>query len=293
MWFRAKRCDEALADLRSLSVAGKVQGVYNRCFHLLLEDSRLITVFGDIADIMPMSVCTDGKAEAPFDNVPLEPGQQAVISCGILAIPQAGFLCTLQMQSVSLLRGRLPPPVRLQELRETLLAQGKPRGAGQWLPQWVEYLDWGSPLPEDAVILHRFTRLLSAVEQDAEGIREALSKLVGLGIGLTPSADDMICGLCAAICLWWPEKKGRIFLDTLTDYCCEYGKLRTTFVSCQQLERTAKGFLSDPVYELGRTISGQGGDLNLALENVTEYGSSSGTELCMGLLAGIYAAISF
>ena len=77
------RCDSALSDLEKKEQTGIVLGTYQKCFHLLLNDGRLITVFGAGRQTMPMSLYTDASAENPFAAAPLEEGQRAAFPEGI------------------------------------------------------------------------------------------------------------------------------------------------------------------------------------------------------------------
>lgn len=83
--------DSSLADLRTGFHTATVIGVYRKCFHLLMDDGRLITVFGKIKQQMPMSLRTDVPGEEPFGLLPLEEGQRACLERGFLTIPDGCF----------------------------------------------------------------------------------------------------------------------------------------------------------------------------------------------------------
>ncbi len=70
------RYDSALSDLWKKKQAGTVAGIYQQCFHVLLDDGRIITVFGRGQQTMPMSIYTDAEGERPFWTVPLEEGHR-------------------------------------------------------------------------------------------------------------------------------------------------------------------------------------------------------------------------
>lgn len=287
---KAIRYDDTLAGLEQGCCQGQVMGVYERCFHLLLEDQRLVTVFGAAADMMPLSICTDTTPDRPFASLKLLEGMRAGVCEGVLSVPAAGLFCRLGGEPISLLRRPLPPPGRPAPFEAALLRHGKRQGGGQCLPQWIESLRTGSPPPAAPEALARFAAFLTAVGGGGTELREALWKTVGLGVGLTPSADDMICGAAAAAWLWWPKGLRSRFLGAILEFCRVQGRARTTLISCQQMEQTAQGRLSDPLYALAECLSGGKDSLDRAVERVSAYGSSSGTELCMGLLAGLYVA---
>ena len=288
------RCDSALSDLEKKEQTGIVLGTYQKCFHLLLNDGRLITVFGAGRQTMPMSLYTDASAENPFAAAPLEEGQRAAFSRGYLLIPEANFFCKLGGAKVNLQRSSLPVPRSADLLRDALLRFGKNKGEGRWLQPWCEYILHGAALPVQATLLRRMDTLIKAIDSGGTGMWDGLTRTVGMGCGLTPSADDIICGLAASAWLYWPKAKKELFLDTLSRFCYELGSERTTRISCQQLKLTARGILSDPVYRLAETLSqGQRDAVNSGTVEAVCYGSSSGTELCMGLLAGVHMAARY
>ena len=81
---------------------------------------------------------------------------------------------------------------------------------------------------------------------------------------------------------------GGEFLNLLRSYVKAFGRGRTTLVSTQQLELSADGVMSDPLFHLMQCIAQNVPEdtMRRALCKTVEYGSSSGTELCMGILAG-------
>lgn len=281
--------DVALADLLHGHMNGKVMGVYQNSFHLLLRDGRLVTVFGSIENKMPMSICTTASEVFPFRNIWLKPGMNAVISDGVLTIAEADFECELGGVSKDFHRSRLPVPRDIDIFESTLRKAAKQNGAGEFLPHWLAFWQRQTPVPMQAVIPNRIIALLHAVENGPEAITRTLLNSVGLGIGLTPSADDMICGVATACWLYWPEPHRSRFLNALQDFCRNWGKERTTLLSCQQILQTSMGILSEPVYQLARSLNTDCEDfIAESTAAVIDYGNSSGTELCMGFLAGLY-----
>ncbi len=294
MWTKEVSCDRDLLFLRRGSHRGTVLGVYRKCFHIQLEDGRILTVFGNIQEKMPLSITTDALPGTPFDAVPVEPGMDVFFEEGILAIPRAEFWCRLGGKTLSFDRKPLPVPKAVSSLENALLAHGKRNGAGGDLEDWLAWLRRGCSLPEGAMILRRVADVLEALDKNTAALENALLRSIGLGIGLTPSADDMICGIAAAARLYWPEPERERFLKVLEDFCENQGLERTTAISCQQLLLAARGKLSDPVYRLAEGLSyGAEAEIKDLALRVMDYGSSSGTELCMGFLAGIQKAMQY
>lgn len=288
------RYDSALSDLWKKKQAGTVAGIYQQCFHVLLDDGRIITVFGRGQQTMPMSIYTDAEGERPFWTVPLEEGHRVFFFEKCFQIPEADFFCMIGGVEVNLQRKPLPTPCSSDLLRDALRQYGKENGEGRWLQSWCEYVLHNEVLPEQATLLRRIDTLIKTVASGANNVWDGLMDTVGMGCGLTPSTDDIICGLAASAWLFWPESRKRCFLNALTRFCSGRGTERTTRISCQQLELTARGILSDPVYRLAEALSlGQRNAVYAGTAEVICYGSSSGTELCMGFLAGVHMAVEY
>ncbi len=284
-------CDQSLLDLRRGSRQGRILGVYHKCFHVMLPEGRLVTVFGNQVQKVPMAIYTDAPADCPFGKVALAEGMPVFFENGVLSIPGAFFWCRLGGEGIGFTRKPLPVPQDVLGLETAIADLGKNNGAGAFREAWQAYLHHAHPLPEDATVLRRIAGLLEAVDGTPPGVEAALLDCIGLGIGLTPSADDMVCGIAAAAWLYWPRAVREQFLGTLEAFCRNQGSMRTPWISCQQLLLTARGQLSDPVYQLAEALSrNQSWQIRDLAASVMDYGSSSGTELCMGFLAGLRKA---
>ena len=286
--------DSSLEDLQQEFHTGIVMGIYHKCFHLLLDDGRLITIFGVCEYQMPMAIRTNALGEEPFSNLSLEEGQYVEWKDGIMSIPQAQFTCQFGGRRISLKRSALSKPKHIVEFQTALLRWGKRNGEGRFLKVWCMHLMQNVGLPAEMKLLYQISMLMEAVQQGADAIWNVLMRTVGMGIGLTPSADDIICGLACAAWFYWPEKEKNTLLQTLSRFCVDEGPSRTTRVSCQQMMLTAQGILSDPIFCVAQTISSEdGSQIDSLISEIVRYGSSSGTELCMGFLAGLYMAIGY
>lgn len=113
--------------------------------------------------------------------------------------------------------------------------------------------------------------------------KEGFKSLIGLGIGLTPSCDDVISGISAYFYLCG---KNYDFNFHLKDYLEKYGDDSTTFVSKNLLCDTLNGYINDSVYNVIYSILNNKNDIKKYTLNLIDYGHSSGVETCLGILKG-------
>ncbi|MGC8569059.1 MAG: DUF2877 domain-containing protein, partial [Nitrososphaeria archaeon] len=105
-----------------------------------------------------------------------------------------------------------------------------------------------------------------------------LSGLVGLGIGMTPSGDDFLVGVLAAL------KGTDLFRDLSGVALSSAG--RTNAVSAEFLRCAASGELSEDFSELIRRINSSS-PLSDVLERIAGRGHTSGLEAILGLHRGL------
>lgn len=287
----AVRLDRALSDLKSADVHGVVIGVYRKCFNVLIGSGTIVSVFVNTGYAMPMSIHTNlNEGGEPFFDCVFE-GDDVWISGGVLT--SDGFACIL-FDAILQEMHRCAVPgtdAAILENQQLLFASllkkhGKRRGEGKNLERWIKFLFEGIAPPPSEKILCSLAYLFEAIRSgEKQAVIAGLERTVGAGIGLTPSADDVICGMCHALYLFGA---GGEFLSLLRSYVKAFGRGRTTLVSTQQLELSADGAMSDPLFHLMQCIAQNVPEdtMRRALCKTVEYGSSSGTELCMGILAG-------
>lgn len=140
-----------------------------------------------------------------------------------------------------------------------------------------------STTPGAAAALHAAARAIAAADRPAAA--SAARRLVGLGPGLTPSGDDALAGLEAALHALAHPLAGFLAgaLDDLD--------ARTTAVSAAILRHAARGEFAERVHEL---VAGLLGDDDAApagaLARASAWGATSGSDGVAGVLAGLDAA---
>ena len=130
---------------------------------------------------------------------------------------------------------------------------------------------------------------------DLAGAVELAEDLVGLGPGLVPSGDSMLCGLLLALRLLGGATAGGTRPVWLADWLgaavTGYAGQRTTPLAAALLRCAARGQASEEVAAVLRGIAGQE-PVEPAARRLLAAGQASGAELTWGLMAGCAAALA-
>jgi hypothetical protein len=116
------------------------------------------------------------------------------------------------------------------------------------------------------------------------GVAGAISRLVGLGDGLTPAGDDFLVGFLAG--LWSvSETPAQVALRLAMADAIAGNAARTVAISRHYLEAAIEGEVSEPLARLAAAIgSGDDGDTANAAAAALSVGASSGAAASYGLL---------
>ncbi|MEX2503242.1 MAG: DUF2877 domain-containing protein [Egicoccus sp.] len=132
---------------------------------------------------------------------------------------------------------------------------------------------------------------------DAAGATGHVEGLLGLGPGLTPSGDDLLCGLLSAISLLGPavgaaDVDARIVAArTVGEVVAVRATSTTTAISAALLAHAARGEVSDVAADVLHALAGRQ-PLAPAVRALLAVGATSGRDLTAGLLAGARVASS-
>ncbi len=128
-------------------------------------------------------------------------------------------------------------------------------------------------------------RVKAGVDQlfDQGNLVEGIKLLKGVGNGLTPSGDDFITGLLAAISLI--ECKEQYKFHNIKQVIREHAIGGNPF-SNTYIDLAARGFFTAPVKNLLLAI-GNANDVEQRTKELINFGHSSGADLIAGILLGL------
>jgi len=240
-------------------------------------DARALAGAGNIASGSPVTMGAQGLA---FQN-----GFCLSLSNAEVYEPTGGFEGAL-LRSGGIERN-------ISVARQTVLLVGHLDGVGELL----EAIGGGPGAarfrsPFSLAALPNVKGLLRAIRaRDVVAAKKATKELVGLGIGLTPSADDMLSGIMVSLVLGslngiGSDMKG--FVSSIGGAC----RGRTTALSQEFLLQAASGRANERVTRLVEKIcTGGASEVRAAVLDAVKIGETSGTDMVVGVILGVKAAL--
>jgi hypothetical protein len=291
----AIRVSSALGDVAGIRAGGELLSVHHRAINLWLG-GRLIAVVGGAA----ATSTADGPA--------------AQVARGPISCPPFGLVIAEGVDLASLgLRAGMPCGLGDGWLRIGDRLSVRVQGARQWSP----YLHAVAQLPGDPAAVAERARLARTVaagegpgglaaggEWEAEAraplhrLSAALAggdlraaeasgaELIGLGAGLTPSGDDLLVGVSAALTALGDPAGGELARSWATTAAG-----RTTPVALAFHRYAAQAAYDELVHALlGAVLLGTPAALKLAVRQTAAWGATSGRDLLAGMVLGLEAA---
>ena len=285
---------------RSIPAGGcpaTVHSVFDRAVNLVTP-LGLVTLLPKCRPLYPFSVRID--TDIPFPALGLRPDMSAMLlpgeaSAGTLRVDLTNALDT----DLSVLERKeliVPPDLsdRLERLAGVIGEEGKPEGMAPLVFHLEEgsSADYAERFPHNhytAFLLPRVRRLFDALHtgQIVE-ISAAAGAMAGCGPGLTPSSDDFLCGMMAAM-LARGGARGRVLRTMdITQRMGYAARVKTNVISGSFLVRSSQGLLSADVLDtVGQLFSnGPTQSLESAASRVISFGETSGTDILSGIYFG-------
>ena len=212
-------------------------------------------------------------------------GQQITVN-DHLHFPSGSIPLMLQPLPSPRTRSHSPLLSRIRQAAEALAALRKERGISMLALPHVLGRETEAVLklnPYCAYAHPWLQQLRAAIPQgDEKSIRQCAEKLLGLGPGLTPSADDVFLGMLyifRTLREQAPPGAG-LFQEAILQLCSR----RTHPISAAYLKAMLAGA---PFERMERLFSGLCGEEPLDITLLTQIGSSSGSEMLLGILIAL------
>ena len=275
---------EAVRPLLSERRLGEVLMVNSKGIYLSVDD-RILFMCDASWGLVPLGIAIRDFS-AVSASLGLSAGDRFVIGENALCFPKKTLKICLEVRprrAVSL--SESPLPSRIREAATEILRLKKTGG----ISLLASPLVLGEP-PEGVLCINPYCEraygqlllLLRALREDADGVRSAVSALLGLGTGLTPSADDVLLGMLYAFRLLPNASPPYLFAlrDAVLDGC---GR-GTNAVSAAYLRAILDGAYFERIEEVWGGLCGQ---IPLDVARLTEIGSNSGSEMLLGMLLAL------
>ncbi|KMZ54822.1 DUF2877 domain-containing protein [Dorea sp. D27] len=259
--------------------SGTVHSVYNKTINIQTP-GQLLALQSASSPQSPVSLITNLTADR-LESLHIEPGQAVRLSRESIEILSSGTPAVFRYSPAHIYHSKLSAfssGASCDGLRSRVqMAVGKSRAGGFCLL----FSPCSSKVVEDSLILSAARehmsrcRLLLRKSEYLDAAR-TLTRLVGLGIGLTPSGDDFLCGVLASLtlCRLSNHPFARRLAAELERHLSDTNDISGTFLRC-----ALQNQFSQAVCRLR--------DLPPAVEIVQSFeavGHSSGTDTLCGIL---------
>ncbi len=276
-----------------------MHSVFERTFNILIG-GELVGVARSGVTRSPINVITDISAAKSMSALDIHKGARVQISDNRVLV---GDVLEISLKDVKVWQPKTraegcPDPElvgRNLELAERLAAdKARREGLGQLLPSVGDIALGAQPQISDLnqVAKRALPQIVglakSAKAGNVAGIKQHGRNLVGLGPGLSPSADDMLSGFMVAH--WWMANSlgGDLSQVKAENEAIVESVEKTTLISQQLLKHAAKGETNEAVEELlGAILTGTAADVEAGVERVSTIGETSGIDMMVGLLLGV------
>jgi hypothetical protein len=289
------------AALRSImkSRDGEVHSVFERTFNILIG-RELVGVGRSGISLSPIDLVTDIPADKTIPSLGIKKGMPVRMDGKRMLV---GDSIVISLEGVK--RWRPPTSVKkhlgvkliarnLELAKKRAIDKDGDKGFGQLL-RHIDAIARGEAPAVSGLnrvarkaLPHIIDLLRSANSGDMDGVRDAARRLIGLGPGLTPSADDMLTGFTAT--LWWVSRslnKRKTLVDRINDAIISQSGV-TNLLSRQLLQHAARGEVNQRLGELLKAIfTGKDSEIEPLVERVMKIGETSGIDMMFGLLLGM------
>lgn len=182
--------------------------------------------------------------------------------------------------------------LNLEVMRKTALRFGKMAGLGDLLALLTPGKTASRARNLNIYASAAIHRIVEAEEafllEDATLMNHAVSELVGLGPGLTPSSDDMLSGLVLLCSLYSRNRGSHRDASRMVSQAVEAGSRgKTTRLSEEFLRQAALGMGNEPVMRLcGASLTAGREAVSRETKRILALGETSGTDIVLGVALG-------
>jgi hypothetical protein len=302
--------ESALPILRARDLAWRVHSVFRQALNLRARD-HLVAVAPQAAGGLPNGIAISGHPD--FRALGLTEGMALAGAWPMFEIPEAAIRLDLSRAwawSPRLATGTIDAADgrtrrRVDAAADIVAARATRVGFGQCVallrpvavgagseqaPGWAGTV--AGPAQDGAIsAASAGMRSIEAMRHaisglDGDSAFEAADALIGLGDGLTPSGDDFLVGLTAAL-----RAAGHEFAGPIARHAAERAQGATTDVARVALEHASRGEYAERIHDVLRSLaSDEGETLHVQIDRALSWGASSGADSLLGMLVGLEAA---
>jgi len=284
----AKSVASDLIDtLTAKTVDGIVHSVFDHACNIQLDRNRLVTLISPKLPNCPSAIKLDIAEDHKLYSIGFKAGMKSVINKDEIKMPEVFLSIKLTGAKVwdsspLFIRSKISEEMlngNIEKIRDLTLKFGEIEGVA-------------SILDGDKTANHYKDFIINSVKRLAKGISdfdykeitEASKRLIGLGPGLTPAADDFLLGILASL-----YYVGYYFGNHLENLKKIAGFIiydlpgRTTFISEIMLKNGMKARFSEPIRDLMLAVI-HNTSVQDKCVNLLSIGGTSGSDCAAGIV---------
>ena len=282
------------AVLRRVARAGpnpvRLHSVYRSVVNIATADG-LLTVASPEAGGLPNGILADLGPD--WRMIGLQPGMPVHASDALVRMPGARLAIRLDAARRWSPRLRLPPEAAgaaaarwRQRAAATRAIARLQASAGGFIALLRDDTTRDDQLGTIDVARPIMAELIVALQAgDRSGAARVAAGLIGLGPGLTPSGDDALVGIEAALHALDSPAAGFLALGVVDV------EDRTTALAATLLHHAAAGEFAERLHVLLRALLGSDDEtITTAIDRAAAWGATSGTDCLLGVLVGLDVA---
>ena len=286
----AKSIASDLIDtLTSKTVDGIVHSVFDHACNIQLDKNRLVTLISPKLPNYPSAIKLDIAEDQKLCSIGFKTGMKAVVNKDEINIPKACISIKLTGVKVwdsspLFLRSKISEEMlneNIEKIRDLTLKCGEIEGVASILD--------GNKVDNNYknFIINSVKRLAKGISDfDYKEITEASKRLIGLGPGLTPAADDFLLGILASLYyIGYYFGNHLESLKKIASFIIYDLPGRTTFISEIMLRNGMKARFSEPIRDLVLAVTNSN-SINDECVNLLSIGGTSGSDCAAGIVFG-------
>lgn len=278
MYFKITTIGSFALEILNSEPEGVIHSVYRKTINIQFGD-YLLALQADLSPVSPVSLITELDA-ASMETLPVSPGLKVKVSSGILSIYGTISVVKFNFLEADLFESRLisKSPQLLRDTLKSVLDHCAAGGFSTIFAPCVvkdEENNLGAELVTTAAKNHLKACSTYMQKADYEKATEELVSLIGLGVGLTPSGDDFLCGVLAGLILTGnsDQRFTSILRERIITNLNNTNDISRTFLQC-----ALSSHFSKPIKDIVFPASAE--DIHASFEAV---GHSSGFDSLCGI----------
>jgi hypothetical protein len=292
--------------LEALPQNAEVHSVFHHSFNWIDHEGNLITVANKGFGNLPCGILVDLRPDVDFPSLGIFAGQRIQACKERMRLVENDLIIDFNHSEIWPARSYLIKQLASLNILSmntdtaSAIAAGGNRtdGFAPLLGSYHEILN-GNPIKDpswtplcrcavDPIIL-----LVNGIRSfDASAIEASVYQLVGLGIGLTPSGDDVLTGALGTLALLGEPLKINPWIETTFDGIARIIGGRSTLIGETYLRYALKGIVTEILGTFVVAVATEGADsVSRATKRLIAFGYSSGQEIALGSLLALKLAI--